>query len=125
MIRAISILCLVYMFGVAGSIAYRLIHADRKSRYTMLGSYNKGKVTLPYLSVLPLYLTAYLSAGKNILEASLSAFRDMIKSVVLEFNFSILNPLMEQSPIFRTAAIVCFILILLDFHFIFIKKKFF
>lgn len=111
MIRAISILCMVYMVLVAGGTALRLLRADRQGRYMLLKNYNKGKFTLIYLSVLPLFLAGHLHNGKHVLDAVFSSFRNMLESVVLKFDFEAVEPLMDRSPIFAAAVIGAFILI--------------
>lgn len=114
MVGVVSILCLVYMGLVMSGIVFKLLRTNRKGRYTVLKNYNKGKFALLYLTALPLYLVCYIEEGTQLFAAVLSAFRDAVKCVVLDFNYSLVESLAEQSSLFGITVFCCFLLTTLN-----------
>ena len=113
-INLITSLCLIYMIGIVGYFIYKACATNREGRLKLIKSFSKGKFILIYFVAVPLYWLAQVYEGVAIGGAFLNAIRYTIEIVIVKFNYSATDMLMNDSIFFRVTMDICRALVMLN-----------
>lgn len=113
-INVITSLCLVYMIGIVGYFIYKLCNNNREGRLKFIKGFSKGKFVMIYFVAVPLYWMAQVHEGVPVGGAFLNAIRYTIEIVIVKFNYSATDVLMNDSLFFRITMDICRALVILN-----------
>ncbi len=111
---AVSIVCLLLMSAGLIAVIARLAVRDRAERITYIRNFKRGKGALIYLVALPLYWAGLIYNGDKVFESFFNAVRRVVDLIVLKYDVSPINALVEACPIYSATVYVCFVLVRLN-----------
>ncbi len=112
--NVITIICLALMaFGLI-SVVLNLVLKNRAERITYLRSFKKGKGVIIYLVSFPLYWIGLIYGGKGIVDGLFDAVKKTIDLVVLKYDISSVQALVDANVIYRITIYTSFILVFLN-----------
>ena len=109
----ISILCLGLMIIGLLSVIANFIRKNRAERIAYIRSFKKGKGAVIYLFAVPLYWIGNVYAGDSILDGFFNSVRRIVDLIVLKYDISSVQALVNANAIYRFTLYFCFILVCL------------
>ena len=110
----ISILCLGLMIIGLLSVIANFIRKNRAERIAYIRSFKKGKGAVIYLFAVPLYWIGNVYAGDSILDGFFNSVRRIVDLIVLKYDISSVQALVNANAIYRFTLYFCFILVCLN-----------
>lgn len=107
----ITIICLILMSITLVSVITNLLGKKREDKITYIRGFKKGKGVLIYLFAIPLYWTGIVYAGETVLEGFFGAIRRTVDLVVLKYDVSPIQALMQDSQLFAITTYIAFVLV--------------
>lgn len=102
------------MFSEAIFIAIKFFTKSRYDRITYIRSFKKGKCLLIYPIAFALYLTGKLYAGMSVAEAIFTSVNNVVVLVVLRYNPSDLNVLIQDNKLFEVTLYLCYVFVTIN-----------
>ncbi len=109
--NAITIICLCLMIIGLLTVVFNLIVKNRADRITYIRSFKKGKGALIYLFAIPLYWIGHVFAGQTAITGFFTAIRRIVDLIVLKYDVSSIQQLMDASGVYSFTIYFCFILV--------------
>ncbi|MCM1043028.1 MAG: hypothetical protein NC350_02325 [Corallococcus sp.] len=114
-ITVVSLICLVYMLGVALYVALRLSTRNRTKRLAYLRNFKKGNFALIYFAAIPLFYLGLANSGMtNPVFTFLEAFADSVELVVLKFDYDAVEKLVAVNVFYAAAVYSCLVLVVVN-----------
>lgn len=104
------ILLTLSVFYVIVSFALK----NRADRISFIRGFKKGKCIAVFLIAIPLLCIGYIYDGTSVLDGILNAISHVIDFVVLKFNISKVNALIENSLFYQITVYYCCVLVILN-----------
>ena len=111
LINIITTACLFLMIIGLLSVAINLITKKREDKITYVRSFKKGKGVLIYIYAIPLFWVGLVYAGQSTLNAFFSAIRRIVDLIVLKYDISPVQALVEANQLYAFTMYLCFILV--------------
>ncbi len=109
--QIISILCLVLLALEAVYVLKNVVLSPHSESVSFLRSFKNGKCAIIYFIAIPLYTAGHVYAGKSFFAAFFTAISKIINLVVLKYDVSTVEALMEAEPLYNVAVYTCFFLV--------------
>ncbi len=107
----VTALCLIVLIAEVCSVMWRFARGNRPERITFLRSFKKGKCIIIFLTSIPLYCAGHLYAGQDFLHAFFLAIHKIANLVMLKYDVSSIDALMQAHTLYRGTIWFCFILV--------------
>lgn len=104
-------LCLLYMAILVAWNVAMYFSGDRAAKLAYFKSFKSAKVFLLYFVAIPLNYLAYRYNGEPIGGSLLNAISSTVESVVLKYNYTATEALMEANLFYRITVDICRVLI--------------
>ena len=111
LINIITTLCLLLMVIGVLSVVLNLILKKRADRIEYVRKFKKGKGVLIYIYAIPLLWTGIVYSGQPVFYGFFSAVRRIFDLIVLKYDFSPVQALVEANPLYEFTMYFCFILV--------------
>ena len=111
LINIVTIACLILMIIGLLSVAVNLITKKREDKITYVRSFKKGKGVLIYIYAIPLFWVGLVYAGQSTLNGFFSAIRRIVDLIVLKYDISPVQALVEANQLYAFTMYLCFILV--------------
>ena len=111
LINIVTIACLILMIIGLLSVAFNLITKKREDKITYVRSFKKGKGVLIYIYAIPLFWVGLVYAGQSTLNGFFSAIRRIVDLIVLKYDISPVQALVEANQLYAFTMYLCFILV--------------
>ncbi len=92
----------------------KIIFKGRRERIAYLRSFKKGRFAVIYLTTIPLYCIGHMYAGQNLAKAFFSGISKIIELVVLKYDFSSIEALMDKDAFYCITVYFGFVLAALN-----------
>ena len=109
-----TVICLVLLIVEALYAVVNACSKKRHERIEFLRTFKKGKCAVIFITAIPLYVVGHMHAGEGFLNSFFKAINKIINLVVLKYDVSSIEGLMNESLIYTVAIYVCFVLVLLN-----------
>lgn len=113
-INIITVACLTLMLVGLLTVLVKLIIQKRGDRIAYIRSFKKGKGALIYAFVFPLLWVGFVYGGETPLDGFFVAIGSTLELVVMKYNISGIEALMEANTLYTVAIYTSFILVLLS-----------
>lgn len=110
-INIITIICLILMIVGVTTVVFNLITKKRDERITYIRTFKKGKGVLIYLYAIPLFWVGITYSGTSVLDGFFNAIRRIVDLIVLKYDFSPVQSLMEANDLYSFTIYFCFVLV--------------
>ncbi len=110
----ITAFCLLLLAFYTVGVIIKTLVSPRKEALTYLRAFRKGKFAFIYVSMLPLYLVAFLYNGTAFHVAFFKSLAKLVNLVVLKYEYSEITPLIEASSLFNFTLHIGFALVALN-----------
>ena len=107
----VALVCLIIMLLGAVTVVYNLFAKKREDKITYIRSFRKGKGVLIYIFAVPLYWMGMVYSGGDVFISFFKAIPKVIELLVLKYDTSTMQALMDVSPIFFVAVYCCYVLV--------------
>lgn len=112
--NAITIICLVLMVVGLVSVIINLFLKNRADRITYIRSFKKGKGVLIYIFAIPLLWIGIAFSGQSTLTSFFSAIRRTVELIVLRYDVSPIQSLLEANGLYAFTIYFCYTLVALN-----------
>lgn len=109
-----TVICLALLLGEALYVVVNACSKKRHERIEFLRSFKKGKCAVIFITAIPLYVVGHMYAGEGFLNSFFKAINKIINLVVLKYDVSSIEGLMNESQIYTVTIYVCFVLVMLN-----------
>ena len=113
-INIISLGCLILMVISVLIVVRDLISKNREEKILYMRSFKKGKGAVIYLFSIPLFWIGYIYTGQNIINSFFYAIRRSVELIVLRYDVSPIQSIIEDNILYRIAIYLCFSLVCLN-----------
>ncbi len=110
----IAIACLMLMITSMLTVIVKLINKGRADRITYIRGFRKGQGALIYFFAIPLYWIGYIYAGQSVLSGLFSAIRKSVELIVLRYDITPIQELVNDNALYRFTIYLCFILVCIN-----------
>ena len=110
-VNVVTIICLIILFLELLAVIINVVLKERAERIAFLRSFKKGKCAIIYVTALPLYCMGHIYSGQAFLPAFFSAVSKIIGLVVLKYDISSVQDLMQVNSLYNFAIYFCFVLV--------------
>ncbi len=111
-------ICFAVMIAIALTSAINVAKRGRADRLEYYKNYKKGKFWAIYFVAIPLFYLAHSFNGSSVGESIVEAVKSSVDLVVLKYDYSTAEPLMNANPLFKAAMITCFVFVALNASFL-------
>ncbi len=111
-------ICFALMIAIALTSAINVARRGRAERLEYYKNYKKGKFWAIYFVAIPLFYLAHSFNGSSVGESIVEAVKSSVDLVVLKYDYSAAEPLMNANPLFKAAMITCFVFVALNASFL-------
>lgn len=110
----VTAICFALLAAEVLYVIVNLCIKDRASRIAFLRSFKKGKCAFVYISAIPLYFIGHIYAEQPALEAFFGAINKIINLVVLKYENTSVQALMNANLFYEITIYYCFVLIAIN-----------
>ena len=97
----ITVLCLAVIVLYVLGVAIKMIVNSRSERLRYLRNFKKGRFAFIYITMLPLYVVAFLYANNPLHLSIFKSFAKLVNLVVLKYEYSEITALISASPLYN------------------------
>lgn len=108
----ISLICIAVMIVLVVWLIVKFCLCNRAGKIEFIKNFKRGKCTIIYFVAIPLYLIAYLFAGKSVSVAIFEAISKSVYLVVLKYDVSV--ALISENIYFAIALYTCLTLVIIN-----------
>ena len=112
--RFITIICFILLTAIVLNFIINLIIKNRRQRIEFLRSFKKGKFTIIFFILLPLYFIGELYNKINVIDAFFDTITTTMGLVVLKYDISDIKALMDDDSFYRITIYYSYILICIN-----------
>lgn len=112
--RFITIICFILLSAIVLNFIINLIIKNRRQRIEFLRSFKKGKFTIIFFILLPLYFIGELYNKINVIDAFFDTITTTMGLVVLKYDISDIKALMDDDSFYRITIYYSYILICIN-----------
>ena len=112
--QLITVICLAILFL---ELVYVIVNACKKNRHERIEffrSFKKGKCAIIFLTAIPLYVIGHMYDGEGFLNAFFKAINKIINLVVLKYDVSSIQSLMDNNSLYAFTVYFTFVLVLIN-----------
>ncbi len=110
-INIITIICLFLMIISVGAVLVNLIIKKREEKISYIRSFKKGKGALIYIYAIPLYWVGSVYSEQTVLNGFFNAIRRIVDLIVLKYDISPIQSLMDANLLYAITVYICFVLV--------------
>ncbi len=110
-INVVTLICLALLILETIYLIGNIIFKKRKAQIAFVRSFKKGKFAVIYLTAIPLYFVGHLYTGTAWANALFLAIHKIINLVVLKYDVSSIEALMQANSLYSNTVYFCFILV--------------
>ena len=110
-INIITLACLALLVLEVIIMIANVLNKNRQERIEFLRGFKNGKCAVIYVSAIPLYCLGHLYAGDDFLKSVFSSISEIINLVVLNYDVSSIEGLMQDNLFYETTVYICFLLV--------------
>lgn len=111
-------ICFAMMIAIALTSAINVVRRGRADRLEYYKNYKKGKFWAIYFVSIPLFYLAHSFNGSSIGKSIVASLKSSVDLVVLNFDYSSAEPLMNVNPLYKMVMITCFVFVALNASFL-------
>lgn len=111
LINIVTTACLVLMIVALLSVSINIIAKKREERIKYIRSFRKGKGILIYIFAIPLFWIGIVYSGQTVLNGFFSAVRRIVDLIVLKYDISSVQALVDANTLYAVTMYLCFILV--------------
>lgn len=109
--NVISVICLIFLALYTAITVVKTLISPRKEALSYLRNFRKGRFAFIYVSMLPLYMIAFLYNGTALHLAFFKSLTKLVNLVVLKYEYGEITALIEASNIFNITLHTGFVLV--------------
>jgi len=112
--QTVTIVCLaILIIELLSAVIYGLLQ-QRPERIAFVRSFKKGKCAFIYLTTVPLYFIGHYYTMKDPMQALFTAIPKTVNLVVLQYDTSTIDALMQVSILYRVTVYIAFLLVAIN-----------
>ena len=112
--QLVTLICLGLLVAEMLYVLFASLLKKPAARVAFLRSFKKGKCAIVYVTAIPLYFIGHLYSGMDVLASFFTAINKIINVVVLKFELSSIEGLMQASALYEFTVYFCFVLIMFN-----------
>lgn len=110
----VSVICLGLLLLEAFAVLMNIVFSKRAERIEFFRGFKRGKYALIMVIALPLYFIGHVYGGADYLKAFFASINNIVHLLVLRYDVSSIEALMQNSDIYSVAVYSCFGLVVLN-----------